>query len=250
VMITGGGYNCRHQFRRVSALDVELLDLVDTDTRYQDRHAPKAPSGSGSAELTAAEQQAVKDYSFGNKWEPLNEALRDGRPLTDEQQEMVRNLDSAIAKSDPLAKDTTLYRGVNFGNQGMPSGSDLAGRSKAAGEDLIRSSIADWAERTYQPGDTLQLGGYQSTSRDIQPALDASSSRKSPGVIFEIVASKGLDLAKLASSAVDDESEVLLSRFTTYRVDSVIRSQSYENAGGETVTRTVIRVVQTFGGKR
>ena len=25
VMLTGGGYNCRHQFRRVSALDTELL---------------------------------------------------------------------------------------------------------------------------------------------------------------------------------------------------------------------------------
>jgi hypothetical protein len=38
-MLTGGGYNCRHQFRRVSKLDAELLDLMDTDTRYQDRKA-------------------------------------------------------------------------------------------------------------------------------------------------------------------------------------------------------------------
>jgi hypothetical protein len=36
-MLTGGGYNCRHQFRRVSKLDVELLELMDTDERYQDR---------------------------------------------------------------------------------------------------------------------------------------------------------------------------------------------------------------------
>jgi hypothetical protein len=36
-MLTGGGYNCRHQFRRVSKLDVELLALMDTDERYQDR---------------------------------------------------------------------------------------------------------------------------------------------------------------------------------------------------------------------
>jgi hypothetical protein len=38
VMLTAGGYNCRHQFRRVSALDTELLDLMDTDERYQDRN--------------------------------------------------------------------------------------------------------------------------------------------------------------------------------------------------------------------
>lgn len=37
VMLTGGGYNCRHQFRRVSALDTALLALRDTGVRYQDR---------------------------------------------------------------------------------------------------------------------------------------------------------------------------------------------------------------------
>ena len=30
VFLTGGGYNCRHQWRRVSRLDTELLALVDT----------------------------------------------------------------------------------------------------------------------------------------------------------------------------------------------------------------------------
>lgn len=42
VMMSGGGYNCRHQFRRVSAIDVELLALVDTGTRFQDRNAEVA----------------------------------------------------------------------------------------------------------------------------------------------------------------------------------------------------------------
>lgn len=36
-MLTGGGYNCRHQFRRVSALDFDLLELMDTGERFQDR---------------------------------------------------------------------------------------------------------------------------------------------------------------------------------------------------------------------
>lgn len=34
VMLTGGGYNCRHQFRRVSALDQELIDLAGTGRRH------------------------------------------------------------------------------------------------------------------------------------------------------------------------------------------------------------------------
>jgi hypothetical protein len=37
-----GGWNCRHQLRRVSAIDSELLDLMDTDTPYQDRDSVAA----------------------------------------------------------------------------------------------------------------------------------------------------------------------------------------------------------------
>lgn len=33
VMVTGGGYNCRHAFKRVSVLDDELQRLADTDER-------------------------------------------------------------------------------------------------------------------------------------------------------------------------------------------------------------------------
>ena len=33
VMLTGGGYNCRHIFKRVSRFDPELLALMDTDQR-------------------------------------------------------------------------------------------------------------------------------------------------------------------------------------------------------------------------
>lgn len=34
-LITGGGYNCRHMFKRVSPLDQELLELVGTGQRHQ-----------------------------------------------------------------------------------------------------------------------------------------------------------------------------------------------------------------------
>jgi hypothetical protein len=39
VWTSGGGVNCRHRWARVSALDTDLLDLVDGGTRYQDRNA-------------------------------------------------------------------------------------------------------------------------------------------------------------------------------------------------------------------
>jgi hypothetical protein len=244
VMLTGGGYNCRHQFKRVSPLDQELIDLRKAQEAGEDEPPTHVE------QLTEAERKAVEQYTFGGGWKPLNEALRDGRPLTDAQKEMVRLLDSAIAKAPPLSGDTTMYRGVNFGGQGMPTGADLAGLSRDARESAVRTAIADWAEKTYQPGDTFQLGGFQSTSRDAQPALDASLSRTNPGVIFEIDAKKGLDLTGLGSKSVDDEREVLLSRFTTYRVDSVVRSEEFETATGNMVTRTVVRVTQIFGGKR
>jgi hypothetical protein len=34
VMLTGGGYNCRHVFSRVSAIDQELIDLAGTGKRH------------------------------------------------------------------------------------------------------------------------------------------------------------------------------------------------------------------------
>ncbi len=39
VMLTGGGYNCRHLWHRVSALDAELLALVDTGEVQKDVQA-------------------------------------------------------------------------------------------------------------------------------------------------------------------------------------------------------------------
>lgn len=42
VFLTGGGYSCRHAFRRVSALDTQLLELMDTGVRYQDRNQAAA----------------------------------------------------------------------------------------------------------------------------------------------------------------------------------------------------------------
>lgn len=37
-MLTGGGFNCRHAFKRVSAIDFALLEIMDMGIKYQDRN--------------------------------------------------------------------------------------------------------------------------------------------------------------------------------------------------------------------
>jgi hypothetical protein len=205
----------------------------------------RLPEGAkAGATMTDGERAAVKAYSFGGQWEPLNEALREGRDLTVEQQRMVQQLDSAIDKAAPI--DETVYRGLPLGVEA--GGSEFAGRSRAAIEAGTFEKTADWAEQTYTPGYEFSLGGYQSTARNIEPALDASHTRTRPGVVFEIKAKKGLSLKGLQSEMVNDEAEVLLPRSTRYRVGMVERRRGFEviDAGGyeRTSYRTVIVVEQ------
>lgn len=188
--------------------------------------------------LTPIERLALEEYSHGGKWRDLNEAIRTGAPLTAQQARMAAALDTAIAKAPQFRSPKTLYRGVNFGSAGLPTG--LAGMR--ATTDSIRSSVADWAEAEFPHGRMFSLGGYQSTSKATQPALDASLSRRSPGVVFRIRATRAAPLHRVAR--MNDESEYLLSRRTTYRSMGVTRSESFELPDGRTTTRTVVDVEQ------
>jgi hypothetical protein len=192
--------------------------------------------------LSERQAEHVRAYSFSNGWKTLNEALRDGQPLTSEQRQQVRSLDDAIESAPPISE--TVYRGVNFGSEGMPNGALLAGFSQKEREGMIRNSLASYAEKRFAPGSEFSLGGYQSTATNVEPALDASVNRNSPGIIFEIHATKGLRLKGLQADAVNDEDEILLPRNTRYRVIGVSRSVEFEDASGRSRIRTVVKVEQ------
>jgi hypothetical protein len=159
---------------------------------------------------------------------------------------MSAHLDSAIAKAPEMPEGTTLYRGVNFGRQGMPDGAQMAGRSQIEREAMVRASIQAWAEREYTPGKEFSLGGYQSTSETVDAPLNASHSKTSPGVLFEISGKQGAAIHRLGKH--DDEYEYLLSRDAVYRVVEV-KNKTVEQSGGTKVPMTVIKVMQKRGKK-
>lgn len=190
-------------------------------------------------DLTDEHVDAARNYSYGGGWKQLNEALREERLLTPAMRRQVQLLDEAINAAPPV--NETVLRGVNFGREGMPSGAMLAGFSAAERDRMVSNALATYAEHRFTPGSEFTLGGgYQSTSVNPEPALDASLSKTNPGIVFEIRARKGLKMAGLQHSAVNDEQEILLPRGARYRVRRVIRHHAFETADGQTRTRTVV----------
>ncbi len=155
---------------------------------------------------------------------------------------MAKNIDSAISKAPEFDSPVTVFRGINFGQQAMPSGAALAGMSAADRVASVRDAMADFAEKRFPVGATVELGGYQSTSKVTGPALDASLSRTSPGIVFQINAKKGIDLSKI--SRLDDEGEILLPRNSRFRISRVERNATFETNDGRSVTRTVVHADQ------
>ena len=199
--------------------------------------------------LSAEDKNALHEYSRGagtnGPSQRLNEALRQGRELTDEQSDMVERLDRVVESSPPFTGERELWRGVNFGNEGMPSGQALVMLNRAEREERIFSGVSGFAQRRFAEGSVVSLGGYQSTSVDIEPALDAALSRSNPGVMFKIAATRGVPLHKFSN--FDDEKEFLLSRHTKYRVNKVEPSVRLERLDGSSVFRTVVHVTQLGG---
>ncbi|GAC1553072.1 MAG: hypothetical protein NVS2B7_29040 [Herpetosiphon sp.] len=209
----------------------------DQETRY-DSSVPAPAIKDWESGLTEDQKVAVKQYTTGG-YRELNAALREGSPLSADQQQLATHLDAVIAAAGTYDKPVTVWRGIDTGSEGMPSGYDLAMTDDR--EALVRSSVAKYAQEGFTPGSVVELGGYQSTSFSAMPALSASVSAKSPGQIFEIRTSHGAYISP-ALSTYDDESELLLGRGQRYRVVGVLPDVQFEASDGSIARRTVIKV--------
>lgn len=178
----------------------------------------------------------------------INELLASGEELTTAQAESVRHIDAAIAKATGrVSPRAPLYRGVE---RALPPGQPTFLLSDSEVFDLV----ADQIEADYPVGSIVKLthsyrgfgrdrpggGGFASTSTDVTPALDASVSRESPGLIFEIAPTPGAPVQ--AVTKYDDEFEVLLGRGERFRVVAVHRRIEFWDSGGDSRYRTVVQV--------
>lgn len=188
-----------------------------------------------AGELTEEEAQALKDYATGG-YRDLNAALRAGtdlEDLDDASRALAEHLDAALAKA-PKSDPIVVYRGVDPGWR-----PPLGTRDDAA----VRAGLADFTESRFAAGDIVTLRGYQSTSLFTQPALDASLTRETPGIIFEIRTRSTAYLSPdLGTAHYADEAEVLLPRDSRFRVVKVLRDVDFLDTDLEIRRRTVVQL--------
>jgi hypothetical protein len=209
------------------------------DEFRNDQEAIAAPEDWG---LTDQEIASVAGYTRGG-YKTVNESLRDGvEPPTETGKRLMADLDSVIAKAGELPEPRTVWRGVDMGYVGIPTGPGEAIRPRDEREARTYEGLADWAEATFKPGQQVELPAFQSTSAYVSPPLNAAVSSKAPGVIFEIRAHNGAPISTL--SGFDDEGELLLPRGSRYRVRKVLRRVEFVQSIDASADRTVVQLEQ------
>ena len=202
---------------------------------------PPAGAESYVDELELEEREAVLDYTTGG-YRELNGRLWRDLELSPEQAALARRLDSTIAKAGDLPEPAVVWHGTKVGPTLDSLGAEGVGLSREAREELLERRLADWAEETYAVGSEITFPGFTSTSLRSDAALDASLSTSSPGIVFEIVATRGAYVQPV--TRFDDEWEILLARGSRFRVVNVIRRATFERDSGATPARTVVQVIQ------
>jgi hypothetical protein len=186
------------------------------------------------ARLTDEQKASVRTFT-GSAYEDLNYAMRTGGELTAEQRQIVQHLDEVIAEAGVADEPYIVYRGMR-----MPA-PDVQGYVFESTDRQIEM-LADVIEQKYRPGSRVSFGGqHASASTDVAAPLDATLSRQSQGVLFEIETRRGAPINDI--SRFDDEFEVILPRNVEYEVVAVERRvEIYDFENDRTDYRTVVQL--------
>ena len=187
--------------------------------------------------MSEDERNALSSYTGKSgkfSADELNDRIRFGN-LTDEQAVKVDLIDSSIARAQSLGIKTTtpLYRGQEI---------ELTGPSIGISDDAVRQKVYEIALERFPVGSEVDLGrgSFISTSTDTTPALDASASRRSPGIIFEIMPTAGAPMQGVTK--YDDEYEILLPRDKKFQVLDIHRDQVILDSALAERIRTVVQL--------
>jgi len=188
--------------------------------------------------ITEEQKASVRAFT-GSAYEDLNYAMRTGGELTAEQRRIVQHLDEVIAEAGVADEPYVVYRGMTMAPPDVP------GYGLASIDEQI-SMLADAIEEKYRPGSRVSFGGqHASSSTDVAAPLDATLSRRSRGVMFEIETRRGAPINDI--SRFDDEFEVILPRDAAYEVVSVEREvEFYDFEHDRTDYRTVVQLREIF----
>lgn len=139
-----------------------------------------------------------------------------------------------LMQDAPVFSPTKVYRGIQL-------------------KGFSANEATQYVKDNYKKEAVVQLakGGFQSTSLDSSVAADFSlfgpyrDGSKSPGIVFEITATKGLPLSgsKLTQSHDFAQKEILLDRKTKFKVKGT-REDTFTTPEGVKAKRTVVEVEQ------
>ena len=172
------------------------------------------------------ERQAVAAYKGEDVYDPINTALREGRPLQGHLADVSRRIDQIIARAQPLNEPALVYRGI--------------GLEKSAGEKLL----ADFA-RAAKTGEAVNFPAYTSTTTDPENA-EGFGNVGDDMFTFEIAARHGLYVANDFTHEYAAENEFLLPRNSKFRVGGIreVKQRGLPNLGIPDSTRKVIQLEQ------
>lgn len=157
----------------------------------------EAPPG-----LTPQEEAALRSYT-GFAFKSLNAALRDGVPLTPEQQALADDISNALAKLPPFRG--TVWRGIGFRT-------DEAPQAAALEADLFDS---------FASGDPIGFLSFTSSSTDQDTAFAFGADRP---MRFRLTILSRSGRAIKDYSQLPDEDEVLFDRETLFSILELART--------------------------
>jgi len=217
--------------------DFTLTDNPGTvHVPYKDPPGYKLPvdvdDDSGGEDLGPL-SDAIKAYQKSGQAEKMNEALRKGKALTDQQKSIAKVLDEAIAAAPESNK--TLWRGDQGGfTSALFRAKPLPGGFNFSPIFASRASLRAWEEKLNEhfAGVVVKDKGFVSTSAArglvldefLYPTIGVMSAKNSAALIEIRGRSRSLDIGKLSTPSARndfDEMEHLLARGSKFKVESV-----------------------------
>lgn len=202
-------------------------NTAKTAAESPEKETRKQPTAQEAiARLSETEKEAIKWYISGEgQW--INQYLRgrgDFGTISETEQSFIDAIDAVTSRNEVLEKK--LYRSVDaeaiFGKMSQSDYENLYNTLKYGGQTPTDTLLAEAAKG--RVGTTITEKGFMSTTKDYELAADwgdYTGSTKPVTIEFDVPEGmKGYDMKEFEVEG-DPQSEVLLSKDTTYKVTEV-----------------------------